>query len=68
MGMVFLALRAALRRSSQSFISRFENLELVGIVTHFASTATFKMLSLSNQYAAATTDAERSTFLAAQGR
>ena len=39
--------------------------ELVGIVTYFASTAAFEMLSLSNQYAFATTDAERSVLLAA---
>jgi len=65
MGMVFLALWAALRRASQSFMTIALTLELMGVTTYFASTAAFEMLSLSNHYAAATTDAERSTFLAA---
>src|SRR4030067_386089 len=65
MGMVFLALWAALRRASQSFMTMALTLELIGVATYFASTAAFEMLSLSNLYAAATTDAERSTLLAA---
>jgi len=65
MGMVFLALWAALKRASQSFMTMALTLELIGVATYFASTAAFEMLSLSNLYAAATTDAERSTLLAA---
>jgi hypothetical protein len=38
---------------------------LVGIAVYFASNQAFSMLSLSDQYAAATTDAQRSAFLAA---
>jgi hypothetical protein len=38
---------------------------LVGIAAYFASTTAFEMLSLSDQYAAATTEAQRSMFLAA---
>jgi hypothetical protein len=38
---------------------------LVGIAAYFASSTAFNMLSLSDQYAAATTDAQRSMFLAA---
>jgi len=65
MGMVFLALWAALKRASQSFMTIALTLELIGVATYFASTAAFEMLSLSNHYAAATTDSERSIFLAA---
>jgi len=65
MGMLFLALWAALRRVSQSFMAIALTLELVGVTTYFASTAAFEMLSLSNSYAAATTEAERSTLVAA---
>ena len=65
LGLVFLALWAALKRFNQSFMAIALILELVGITTYFASTAAFEMLSLSNQYAFATTDAERSVLLAA---
>jgi hypothetical protein len=40
-------------------------LQLVATAAYLASTVAFEMLSLSNQYATATTDAERSLFLAA---
>jgi hypothetical protein len=40
-------------------------LQLVATATYFASAVAFEMLSLSNQYATATTGVERSTFLAA---
>jgi hypothetical protein len=65
MALVFLALYAALRRASQSLMAIALTLELVAIAIYFASTAAFEMLSLSNQYAAATTDTARSLFLAA---
>src|SRR4030042_3344496 len=65
MGLTFLALWAALRRASQSVMAIALTTELVGVTTYFASTAAFEMLSLSNLYAAATTDADRSIFLAA---
>jgi hypothetical protein len=39
-------------------------LGLVGIATYFASNTAFEMLSLSNQYATATTDVQRSMFVA----
>lgn len=38
---------------------------LVGVTTYFSSNTAFNMLSLSNQYAAATTDAQRTQLLAA---
>ncbi|MDD5288875.1 MAG: DUF4386 family protein, partial [Dehalococcoidales bacterium] len=65
MGLTFLALWAALRRASQSVMAIALTTELVGVATYFASTAAFEMLSLSNLYAVATTDADRSIFLAA---
>jgi hypothetical protein len=40
-------------------------LGLLGIAMFIASNPAFEMLALSNQYAAATTDAQRSIFLAA---
>ncbi len=65
MGLVILALYAALRRASQSYMAIALTLGLVATAVYFASNTAFEMLSLSNQYAAATTDAQRSVFLAA---
>jgi hypothetical protein len=65
MGILFLALWTTLRRASQSFMSIALTSELVGVTTYFASAVAFEMLSLSNLYAAAATDEERSIFLAA---
>jgi len=62
---LFLALYIALRRVSPSFMAIATTLALVGIAVYFASNTAFEMLSLSNQYAAATTDAQRSLILAA---
>ncbi|MCL5026225.1 MAG: DUF4386 family protein [Chloroflexi bacterium] len=62
---VFLALYVALRRASESFIAMGTALGLLGIVALFTSNTSFNMLSLSDQYAAATTDVKRSMLLAA---
>jgi hypothetical protein len=63
---VFLALGAALSRFNKSFVAIALTLELVAIAAYLASAAAFEMLSLSNQYyAASTTDAEKSVLLAA---
>lgn len=64
MGLILLALYTALRRASQSFMAIALTAGLVGIAAYFASSTAFNMLSLSDQYAAATTDAQRSLFLA----
>jgi hypothetical protein len=61
---LFLALYIALRRVSPSFMVIATALSLIGIATYFASNTAFEMLSLSNQYAAATTDAQRSLLVA----
>jgi len=60
-----LALYVALRRASQSWMAIGTTLAFVGIAAYFASNTAFSMLSLSSQYAASTTDAGRSMFLAA---
>jgi hypothetical protein len=62
---MFLALSVALRRVSPSFIAIALTSALVGIATYFASNTAFAMLSLSTQYAAATTEAQRSLVMAA---
>jgi len=64
-GLMFLALYAALRRANESYMAIATILGFVGIAVYFASNMAFSMLSLSDQYAAATTDAQRSMFLAA---
>jgi hypothetical protein len=61
---MFLALYLALRRASPSFMTIATALGLVGIATYFASNTAFEMLSLSNQYAAVTTEAQRASLVA----
>jgi hypothetical protein len=61
---MFLALYIALRRVSPSFMTIATALGLIGIAVYFASNTAFEMLSLSNQYAVATTDAQRSLLVA----
>jgi hypothetical protein len=63
--LIFLGLYAALRQVSQSYMAIGLTLSLVGIAVYFASNTAFEMLSLSGQYAAATTDAQRAMFLGA---
>ena len=64
-GLIFLALYGALQRVSKCAIVTATTFGLAGIAVYFASNQAFAMLSLSDQYATATTDAQRSTFLAA---
>jgi hypothetical protein len=64
-GLIFLALFAALRRASESFMTIATVSGFIGITTYFASNQAFAMLSLSNQYATAASDAQRAMFLAA---
>lgn len=63
-GLIFLALYAALRRTSQGAMLVATVLGLLGITVHFASNQAFSMLDLSDQYAAATTEAQRAILLA----
>lgn len=62
---VFLALYVVLRKANEGRMAIALTFALLGIGIFFATNNPFSMLSLSNQYAAATTDAQRSTFLAA---
>jgi len=60
-----LSLFFALRKVNQSFMAIFLTLSFIGAVSFIAARPVFEMLSLSNQYAAATTDAQRAALLAA---
>jgi hypothetical protein len=64
-GLMFLALYAVLRRANKSHMAITTTLAFVGIAVYFASNTALSMLSLSEQYAAATTEAQRTTLLAA---
>jgi hypothetical protein len=64
-GLIFLALYGALRRASKSAMLIATASGLIGIAVYFASNQAFAMFSLSEQYAAATSDAQRSMLLAA---
>ncbi|WP_424359160.1 DUF4386 family protein [Methanocella sp. MCL-LM] len=64
-GLMFIALYVVLKQSHESKALIALVLGLIGIAVYFASNTAFSLLSLSDQYAAATTDAQRSTLLAA---
>jgi hypothetical protein len=64
-GLIFLALYGALRRVSKSATLIATASGLTGIGVYFASNQALAMLSLSEGYAAATSDAQRSMLLAA---
>ncbi len=63
--LVFLALYGVLRKANPGSMAVATTLALLGIGIFTATNNPFSMLSLSNQYAAATTEAQRSAFLAA---
>jgi len=64
-GVMFLALYAALRRANKSFMAIATALGLLGIGVYLASNPALSMFALSDQYAAATTEAQRTALLAA---
>jgi hypothetical protein len=64
-GLVFLALGAAFWQANKSAVSIALASGLVGIAVSFASNISLTMLSLSQQYAAATSEAQQVTLLAA---
>jgi hypothetical protein len=64
-GMMLLALYVALRHTNTPVMTLATVGGLVGIAVYFASNTAFSMLSLSEQYAMATTDAQRELLLAA---
>ena len=61
----FLALYVALKRSNGAYVMVATALAFLGIAVYISSNTVFSMLSLSGQYAAATTDEQRSMLLAA---
>ena len=63
--LVSLALFAALRPASQSLTAIFLILSVIGGMAFVVARPALEMLSLSNQYSAATTDAQRTAILAA---
>ena len=64
-GLFFLALYGALRQTNKGAMVAATAFGLIGVGVYLASNQAFSMLVLSEHYAAATTDAQRSTFLAA---
>jgi len=63
--LMFLALYAVLRRTNKSYMAIATVLGLLGIAAYFASNTALSMLSLSDQYAVATTGAQKTTLVAA---
>src|SRR3989304_8685919 len=62
---IFLALYVALRRANKAYTALATILGIIAARGYFAINNAFSMLYLSDQYAAATTDAQRLLFLAA---
>ncbi len=65
LGLMFFALFAALRLINKSCMVIALTLGIVGITVYFASNTAFSMLSLSNQYASATSEIQKNLLLAA---
>jgi hypothetical protein len=63
--LIFLALYGALRRANKIAMTVATAFALVGVAVYLASNQAFAMLVLSDQYAAASTDAIQAQFLAA---
>ena len=61
--LIYLAVYFVLRKAGESSMLIALVLGVVGVAAYFASNTAFEMLSLSNQYAAATTEAQRITLL-----
>jgi hypothetical protein len=62
---IFLAIYVAIRRANESYTALALTLAITGVAVFLATNNPFSMLSLSNQYAAATTDAQKDLYLAA---
>lgn len=63
--LIYLAVYFVLKKAGESSMLIALTLGIVGITAYFASNTAFEMLSLSNQYAAATVETQRSTYLIA---
>jgi hypothetical protein len=62
---IYLGLFAALKHVNRTWMTIMLALGFIGIAAYFASNTAFEMLELSRQYAAAGTEAERVTLVAA---
>jgi len=62
---VALSLYHVLRRTDPAFMALYVVLSLIGTMSFIAARPAFEMLSLSNQFTTATTEAQKSIFLAA---
>jgi hypothetical protein len=62
---IFLAIYVAIRRTSESYMLLAVILAIIGISVFISTNNPFSLLSLSNQYAAATTEVQKSVLLAA---
>jgi len=65
LALMFLALLAVLRPANRSAVTIAAALGFLGIAVYLASNTALSMLSLSNQYAAATSEAQRAGLLGA---
>jgi len=65
LGLIFLALYVALQRTRPAAVTIGAVCGFLGIGTYLASNQTLAMLSLSEKYAAATSETQRATLLAA---
>lgn len=65
LGLIYFALYGALRRVNQPFMALATIIAFVGMAAYYAANPAFSMLSLSRQYAEASTDAERTALLGA---
>lgn len=62
---IFLSLYVAIRKSNESYMFLAVILAIIGISIFLSTNNSFSLLSLSNQYTAATTEAQKSILLAA---
>ena len=67
-GVMYFGICSVLRRSHRGYISFAIAVTIVGTGIYFTSNQAFPLLSLSNQYSAATSDAQRLLILAARVR
>jgi hypothetical protein len=63
-GIMFLGLYVALKQTNENYMTLAAITGLVGVTIYLASNTAFCMLSLSNQYAAATTEAQKAILIA----
>ncbi|MBN1580499.1 MAG: DUF4386 family protein [Anaerolineae bacterium] len=61
----YLGLYAALRKENHAYAALAMTIAFVGVAVFFATNRALPMLDLSNQYAAATTDTQRASLVAA---